>query len=245
VIFMNLGIAESKMPDASCGDCLVWRRISQPPLMRPNAAAVKEQIAVLEVRNQSNVSRLLKTVQVAVDQIPVNRPYSVDSKAGRHGRVVCRIRRSCFGLEPHQIDGKRNSIEAPDSFHRRASASRDFASRVKTADIITRPTQYDALLAIGDAQLPPGFAGRADMALVGHSPNSERPLSDSELNHISEAQGKPAILPARSEPSPYQKRYLDNKSRKSSPQLAISKRRSRAAMSPAPLKTAKSFRTRV
>src|SRR5258708_27678135 len=79
VIFMNLGIAESKMPGRELRAIAWFGAYLAATPDAPNAAAVKEQISVLEVRNQSNVLRFLKTVQVAADQIPVNR-YSVDNK---------------------------------------------------------------------------------------------------------------------------------------------------------------------
>ena len=63
VIFMNLGIAESKIPGRELR-AIAWFGAYLAALPdAPNAAAVKEQIAVLEVRNRSNVSRLIKTAQ--------------------------------------------------------------------------------------------------------------------------------------------------------------------------------------
>jgi tetratricopeptide (TPR) repeat protein len=69
VIFMNLGIAESKMPGRELRAIAWFGAYLAATPDAPNAAAVKEQIAVLEVRNQSNVSRFLKTVQAAADLI--------------------------------------------------------------------------------------------------------------------------------------------------------------------------------
>ena len=70
VVFMNLGIAESKMPSRELR-AMAWLGAYLAALPdAPNAAAVKEQIAVLEVRNKSNVSRLIKAVQDAANQVP-------------------------------------------------------------------------------------------------------------------------------------------------------------------------------
>ena len=65
VIFMNLGVAESKMPGRELRAIAWFGAYLAAAPDAPNAAAVKEQIAVLEVRNRSNVSRLIKTVQLA------------------------------------------------------------------------------------------------------------------------------------------------------------------------------------
>src|SRR6266481_5350461 len=68
VIFMNLGIAESKMPGRELRAIAWFGAYLAASPDAPNAAAVKEQIAVLEVRNQSNVSRLIKALQDAAHQ---------------------------------------------------------------------------------------------------------------------------------------------------------------------------------
>jgi hypothetical protein len=73
VIFMNLGIAESKIPGRELRAIAWFGAYLAANPDAPNAAAVKEQIAVLEVRNQSNVSRFLKTVQAAANQTSVNK----------------------------------------------------------------------------------------------------------------------------------------------------------------------------
>ena len=68
VIFMNLGIAESKMPGRELRAIAWFGAYLAASPDAPNAAAVKQQIAVLDVKNQSNVSRLIKTVQDAANQ---------------------------------------------------------------------------------------------------------------------------------------------------------------------------------
>ena len=68
VIFMNLGVAESKIPGRELR-AIAWFGAYLAASPAPNAAAVKEQIAVLEVRNQSNVSRLIKTMQDSAHQM--------------------------------------------------------------------------------------------------------------------------------------------------------------------------------
>jgi len=70
VILFNLGLAESRIPGRELR-AMAWfgaYLASYPDA--PNAAAVKDQIAVLDVKNQSNVSRLIKSMQDAASQIP-------------------------------------------------------------------------------------------------------------------------------------------------------------------------------
>ena len=70
VIYLNLGLAESRIPGRELR-AIAWfgAYLAAYPDAQ-NAAAVKEQIAVLDVRNQSNVSRLIKAVQDAASQLP-------------------------------------------------------------------------------------------------------------------------------------------------------------------------------
>ncbi len=72
VVLLNLGLAESRIPSRELR-AIVWcaAYLAAYP-GAPNAAAVKDQIAMLEVRNQSNVSRLIKTVQDAASQAAAN-----------------------------------------------------------------------------------------------------------------------------------------------------------------------------
>ncbi len=67
VIYLNLGLAESKIAGRELRSIAWFGAYLAAYPDAPNAAAVKEQIAVLDVRNQSNVSRLIKTVENASD----------------------------------------------------------------------------------------------------------------------------------------------------------------------------------
>ena len=73
VIYLNLGIAESKIPGRELRAIAWFGAYLAASPDAPNAAAVKEQIAVLDVRHQSTLSRLLETVQKAVSKIPGRR----------------------------------------------------------------------------------------------------------------------------------------------------------------------------
>ena len=73
VVFMNLGIAESKMPGRELRAISWFGAYLAAFPDAPNAAAVKEQITMLDVRHQSTLSHLLETVQKAVSKIPGRR----------------------------------------------------------------------------------------------------------------------------------------------------------------------------
>jgi len=82
VIYLNLGLAESRIPSRELRAIAWFGAYLAAYPDAPNVAAVKEQIALLDVRNQSNVSRLLKTVQDAAMQLPIERVIDKD-KDGR------------------------------------------------------------------------------------------------------------------------------------------------------------------
>lgn len=69
VIYLNMGLAESRIPGRELRAIAWFGAYLAAYPGAPNAAAVKEQVAVLEVRNQSNVSRFLKTVQDTASQL--------------------------------------------------------------------------------------------------------------------------------------------------------------------------------
>ncbi|MBP6005206.1 MAG: hypothetical protein KA746_17390 [Pyrinomonadaceae bacterium] len=70
IIYLNLGLAESKIPGRELR-AIAWfgAYLTASPTAQ-NAAAVREQITVLEVKSQSNLSSLLKAVRDAAALIP-------------------------------------------------------------------------------------------------------------------------------------------------------------------------------
>ena len=69
VVFLNLGIAESKMPSRELR-AIAWFGAYLAALPEaPNAAAVRQQIDVLDVKSRSNLLRFIKVAQDAADQI--------------------------------------------------------------------------------------------------------------------------------------------------------------------------------
>jgi tetratricopeptide (TPR) repeat protein len=81
-VFYDLGLAESKMPGRELR-AICWfgaYLVANPDAS--NAAAVKNQIEVLDVKSQSNLSRLIKTVQDTAEKMSGN------DRAGARGRVA-------------------------------------------------------------------------------------------------------------------------------------------------------------
>lgn len=75
-VFFNLGLAESKIPGRELRAIAWFGAYLAANPTAPNAAAVKEQIDVLNVKSQSNLSRLIKSVQDAANQIPDHKKSS-------------------------------------------------------------------------------------------------------------------------------------------------------------------------
>lgn len=72
VIYLNLGLAESGVPGRELRAMAWFGAYLAAYPDAPNVPAVRKQIGVLQVRNTSNISRLIKTVQDAADQLPDN-----------------------------------------------------------------------------------------------------------------------------------------------------------------------------
>jgi|CXWL01.1.fsa_nt_gi tetratricopeptide (TPR) repeat protein len=78
VIYLNLGIAESKIPGRELRAMAWFGAYLAAYPDAPNAEAVKEQIGVLEVRSQSNVSRLINTLEDAANKIKKSKVWTED-----------------------------------------------------------------------------------------------------------------------------------------------------------------------
>lgn len=100
VVFLNMGLAESKIPGRELR-AMAWfgAYLSAYP-DAPNAAAVKDQINVLEVRIRSNVLRLIKTVQDAANQISDQDIADKKSGSTKEGMMVGKSPAKVYRL-PH------------------------------------------------------------------------------------------------------------------------------------------------
>lgn len=86
VIYLNMGLAESKIPGRELRAMAWFGAYLTAYPDAPNVAAVKEQLNVLEVRNQSNTSRLIKSVQDGASQM-----FSGQASVVRHMEEVATL----------------------------------------------------------------------------------------------------------------------------------------------------------
>ena len=68
-VFYNLGLAESKMPGRELRAIAWFGAYLSATTNAPNAAAVKDKIAELQIKNEGNTSRLIKQMQDAASQM--------------------------------------------------------------------------------------------------------------------------------------------------------------------------------
>jgi tetratricopeptide (TPR) repeat protein len=89
-IYYKLGVAESNIPGRELrAICWLEAYLAVDPIV-PNAAAVKKEIDVLDVKSQSNISRLIQSVQDAAITIPIEtegrtEPYTYKRNCGLTG----------------------------------------------------------------------------------------------------------------------------------------------------------------
>lgn len=70
IIYFNLGLAESKIPGRELrAICWFGAYLAAEP-RTPNAASVREQMTILDVKNRSDLGRLIKTMESAARLVP-------------------------------------------------------------------------------------------------------------------------------------------------------------------------------
>lgn len=166
-VFFNLGLAESKLPGRELrAICWFGAYLTGNP-DASNKAAVKEQIATLNIKNQSHVIRLLNMVQDAADQIA-----GKDESEGLSDVVELWVD---FGDLPAAIKAA-NLINKKDIFYKgfalrdiaeaQAEAG-DIAGAQKTTDqIVLADHKCFQLLSIAGFQLEKGDTAGAQKTLT-------------------------------------------------------------------------------
>ena len=81
VLFYNLGLAESKIPGRELRAIAWFGAYLAATPNAPNAAAVNDAIVGLQIKNQGNLNRLIKTVQDAASQTTQNKEGHLSSVA--------------------------------------------------------------------------------------------------------------------------------------------------------------------
>ena len=150
VILLNLGIAESKILGRELRAIAWFGAYLAAFPDGPNAAAVKQQIAVLDVKNQSNVSRLIKTVQDAVGDSYVGLRV-VAGLWAEAGDIPAALKTAALIQDAQYKSYARNDIANIQA------ARGDIAGAQATADLIRDPTyKSEALGHIAGAQAAAG-----------------------------------------------------------------------------------------
>jgi hypothetical protein len=183
-LFYNLGLAESRIPGRELRAIAWFSAYLAANTSTPNAAAIKDQIHVLDMKSRSNVSRLIKSLQdvaVQIHNVDPSNDAALEAPAwcwafsGDHAaakRIVALMHDPYWRSNELQIIA---TFEAgrTDSF---AESKKTMASALKTAyQIQSEEKRNKTLLVMAEVQdsLKEGEATRKK----GHSP-VHTPVSD-------------------------------------------------------------------
>jgi tetratricopeptide (TPR) repeat protein len=200
VIYLNLGLAESKIPGRELR-AIAWlgAYLAASP-NAPNAVAVKEQITLLDVRNQSNISRLIRAVQDAANQIPdVALPVFLGTEGFQRDRFLFKVA-DLLAQSGNYVDAQKTANLMRNVSYRSwaqsavaeaqarngdiAGAQKTFAEAQKTADLVTHA--LDKLVArseMAKAQARSGdIAGALKTAdLIADSSEERAAIAEAQL----------------------------------------------------------------
>ncbi len=156
VIYLNLGLAESKIPGRELRAMTWFGAYLTAYPDAPNAVAVKEQIIMLDIKNQSELSRFLKTVEDAANQISngdrkADALYHV-SGLWLNSSDIARATRTADGIDPYV-----------DKYPYRSSALFTIAdAQIKAGDILGAQKTAGKLQALKASQEITTLAGLRD-----------------------------------------------------------------------------------
>lgn len=162
-VYYNLGLAESQIPGRELrAICWFGAYLAADP-KAPDAAAVKKQIAILEIRSQDNTSRFVKTVQDAAIPMAGNARHetlrSVAELWARAGDVSTALQTADLIQSDFFKDAARSDIAWVQAM------SGDIAGAQKTADLIhDADAKCSAQSAIAVAQAKSGNVAGAKAA---------------------------------------------------------------------------------
>lgn len=169
-VFYNLGLAESKIRGRELR-AIAWfgAYLSATP-NAPNAAAVKDKIAELQIKNEGNTSRLIKQVQDASGQISGDNSWNLGEVAGLWAGVGDITSATKTVDLIHNAYYKRFAqcaiAEAQISIGDITGAQKTLALAKKTAELIQDVYEYYALTAIAEAQRAVGDIASAKDTLA-------------------------------------------------------------------------------
>ncbi len=172
-IFFNLGLAESKIPGRELrAICWFGAYLTAAP-DAPNTAAVKEQMKILFIKNQSNLSGLIKSVQEAggLTSNPniskTSDPFRMESAAAlwaKAGDITAAIKTAQLIEEDDYHSYKASAL---DDIAEIQAESGDIEGAKKTAELIrARGIKSVALTFIAKAQIKAADITGANKTLI-------------------------------------------------------------------------------
>jgi tetratricopeptide (TPR) repeat protein len=135
VIYFNLGLAESKIPGRELRAICWFSAFLAADPNSPNAASVKEQIQILKIKSQSNISRLITNLQDAAIKMRTPMGHGLDGIAGfwaKSGDIQAAFKAVTLADDDSRRDGAYSEIA-----YAQAKAG-DIPGAVKTAAMIKK-----------------------------------------------------------------------------------------------------------
>jgi tetratricopeptide (TPR) repeat protein len=149
-IYYDLGLAASKIPGRELRAIAWFGAYLAANPSAPNAAAVKGEIDTLDVRGQSNVSRLIKSVQDAASQARDDQEAYLGQVAGLWAEAGD-MAAATKTIDRIQVASRKSGARA--SIAEGQTEAGDFAGALKTAEQIQEPdTKSGTLVTIALAQ---------------------------------------------------------------------------------------------
>ena len=169
VVYLNMGLAESKIPGRELRAIAWFGAYLAAYPNAPNAAAVKEQLDVLDVKSLSNTSRLLKTLQGAAEQFSDSQRgeklYSVVKLWLDAGDTAAALKAAKM-IRGYNRDEFYQSM-ALDSVAYAQARGGDIAGAEKTAELIPLPShKTSALINIAEARNEAGDSAGSKTTLL-------------------------------------------------------------------------------
>lgn len=167
IVYLNLGLAESKVPSRELRAMAWFGAYLAAYPDAPNAAAVKELIATLEVRSQSNVSRLIRSLQGAA----VGNSYLRDVAKlwAEAGNIDAAMKTADLTLTADWKRASQTAIaEAQINGGDIAGAQKTLAAALQTANLIVGDAEAKSmgLSHIAETQIRAGDMAGAQQALT-------------------------------------------------------------------------------
>lgn len=186
-IYFNLGLAESKIPGRELrAICWFSAYLAADP-KSVNAASVKEQIQILEIKSQSNVSHLIQNLQESPANDKNNGFAMVAELWADSGDVATALKVSRL----IQSDVYRGTAQV--SIAASQAKAGDFQGALKTAELVERPDYRSrAFLKTAEIQIDNGDLTGAESSIAQSRRAADSVIDDksSQLKEVAEMQIK-------------------------------------------------------